>query len=416
MSLINKMLQDLDARGGAPHEAIPSPVKPVARPSPPRRQPSRRVIAASVAGALAGVSIVWFGLKPHVDADAGKDVKPAAPAAASLGPQAAKPGQGMTSTIRPLTDSGSAPVVAATAPAAPPSAPAPEPAAEPDAASAAAPSAGPAGKPRSAMTPAHATRHEAAAPVRRALADAPDASPAPAAKSVAPLEPDSAEARAIRRALALELEARAARKAAAPREPRLAAGRQESSSQRAEGEYRRALASLQEGRMIETIAGLEQTLRIDPGHEAARQTLVGLLIEARRPDDAMRQLQLALTQDPRQPALTMLLARLQIERGGSGIDTLMRTLPYAGADPDYHAFLAGALQRAQRHREAAAEYLAALRAVPGNGVWWMGLGISLQAERRNAEALAAFQKAQGSGALSQELQAFVERQILQLGR
>jgi MSHA biogenesis protein MshN len=112
----------------------------------------------------------------------------------------------------------------------------------------------------------------------------------------------------------------------------------------------------------------------------------------------------------------MLLARLQIERGGSGIDTLMRTLPYAGTNADYHAFLAGALQREQRHREAAEQYQAALRAAPGNGVWWMGLGMSLQAEKRNSEALEAFQRARASGSLSAELLAFVERRLQQLGR
>jgi MSHA biogenesis protein MshN len=262
--------------------------------------------------------------------------------------------------------------------------------------------------------------------------------PAAQPKSVAGYEPDSEEARAARQAIMAELQARmsaSAFKPAAPRKAKAderrehkaaalaaagAQGRQESASQRAEGEYRRALASLQDGRMTESLAALDQVLRLDPGHEAARQTLVGLLIEAKRGDEAIRHLQAGLALNPRQPALAMLLARLQIERGGSGIETLLRALPYAGNgtrdSADYHAFLAGALQRDQRYREAAEQYQAALRMAPGNGVWWMGLGMSLQGDRRNAEALEAFQRARASGTLAAELQAFVERRLQQLGR
>jgi MSHA biogenesis protein MshN len=194
-----------------------------------------------------------------------------------------------------------------------------------------------------------------------------------------------------------------------------AAGRTEPAP-RAESEYRRALASLQEGRVGEAIASLEQVLRTDPRHEAARQTLVGLLIENRRPDEAARQLQQALGTDPKQPALAMLLARLQIERGWTGIETLQRTLPYATGNAEYQAFLAGALQRQQRHREAVEQYQAALRTSPGNGLWLMGLGISLQAEKRNAEAIDAFQKARSSPNLPGDLQGFVDRRLQQLSR
>jgi MSHA biogenesis protein MshN len=47
-------------------------------------------------------------------------------------------------------------------------------------------------------------------------------------------------------------------------------------------------------------------------------------------------------------------------------------------------------------------------------VWLMGLGIALQAEQRNADALAAFQQAAASGMLNPELQGFVERKVQQL--
>jgi MSHA biogenesis protein MshN len=94
----------------------------------------------------------------------------------------------------------------------------------------------------------------------------------------------------------------------------------------------------------------------------------------------------------------------------------MRTLPYVGTDSEYHAFMAGALQRQQRHGEAIDQYQAALRSQPQNGVWLMGLGISLQAEKRDGEALDAFRKAKASGTLNQQLAGFVDGKIVQLSR
>jgi len=233
----------------------------------------------------------------------------------------------------------------------------------------------------------------------------PAPAPAPAARRVTPVAA-APTARPVPRTVSVAENAPAA----------LAAGRTDTPSQRAENAYRRALGVLEDGRVTEAIATLQAGLQIDPRHEAARQTLVGLLIEAGRPDDAMRQLQAALAIDARQPALAMLLARLQLERGGPAIDTLTRTLPYAAGNGEYHAFLAGVLQREGRVHEAANHYQAALKRSPGNGVWWMGLGIALQADKRDAESRAAFMQAQASGTLSPELQAFVERRLGQLGR
>jgi len=420
MSLINKMLQDLDARGTTRTEGLPGQVKPVAR-TPYR--PNLRVIGTAAGGAVAATALVWIGWtqwhRGAQPAPAVQSVAVATRPAAKAAPVVTGPVQAAGTPV-----AAAAPVVARVA----------EPAAAPAVVQ-------PSTAPADADEPQPMSRAERRAERKRLAAErearkdefrlAQAATVRP--KDVAPMEPDSEEAREARRAMAQLLATRgksarktsaallAAARAAARDEPvakpkHVPQGRQESGAQRAEGEYRRALASLQEGRMTETVAALEQALKYEPAHEAARQTLVGLLIEANRPDEAMRQLQLGLTLDPRQPAMAMLLARLQIEAGGNGIDTLTRTLPYAGNDPDYRAFLAAALARQQRHREAAEQYQQAVRAVPGNGVWWMGLGMSLQAEKRNGEALDAFQKARASGGLSQELQAFVERRIQQLGR
>jgi MSHA biogenesis protein MshN len=350
MSLINKMLQDLDARGTPAAESMQVHIKPVARHE--RRVPVS-LIALGAAGALALALAGGLGWRYlHKPA-----ARPAPPVQAAMA--VAPPPQ-----AQPVPQPVSAPTVIAPAPVSQPVQ----------------------GK-KAKAGEGRKTRHDDAAPKKKGKREA-----------------------------ALAKDRVVAAPKVAVRVPLAGAGRQDTPGQRAEDAYRRGLANLQEGRVGEAIAAFEQALQVEPKHDAARQTLVGLLIENKRGDEAIGQLQLGLTLDPRQPALAMLLARLQIERGGSGIDTLTRTLPYAAGSGDYQALLAGALQRQQRHREAAEQYQAALRAQPGNGVWWMGLGISLQAEQRNAEALDAFQKAKAAGTLGPELQAFVERRLSQLSR
>ena len=186
------------------------------------------------------------------------------------------------------------------------------------------------------------------------------------------------------------------------------------SIQRAEANYRNGLSALDEGRVAAALEQFSQALKLNGRHDAARQSLVTLLVEAGRDDEAMQQLEQALALDPAQPALAMLLARMQIERGKSGLATLLRTLPSASGNADYHAFLAGALQREARHHEAVEQYGAALRQNPEQGVWLMGLGISLQADKREREALSAFERAKASGMLTPPLLAFVERKMQQL--
>jgi MSHA biogenesis protein MshN len=334
MSLINKMLQDLDARGGGAAGADPHVVRPVVRPTPklvPRVALAVGVVALLVVGG-------WFGWRALQTPPVVKGPMPLAPV---------PPGMVRVTPPQP--------------------APVPEPAPEPVAAvpevSAvieAAPAPAPAPRPRRVVAP----------PVR-----APQAEPV--------------------------VETDAVTRSAAPRT--------------SETEYRRALADLQDGRVTDAIAALERCLLLDPRHDGARQTLVGLLVEAGRRDDAMRQLQLGLGLDPRQPAMAMLLARLQLEKNDAGaVDTLLRTLPYAQGNGDYQAFLAGVLQRQQRNSEAVVQYQAALAATPGNAVWLMGMGMSLQAEKRLPEALAAFQQAAASGTLPPDLQAFVDRKVQQL--
>ena len=187
-------------------------------------------------------------------------------------------------------------------------------------------------------------------------------------------------------------------------------------SERAEIAFRRGVAQLQEGRANAAELEFRNALKQDPSHTAALQAMLGLLLDSKRNNEAEQLVRKALEINPRQPRHAMVLARLEVERGEvtGAINTMVGALPYVQTDPDFHAFLAALLQREGRHREAVDYYRVALRGVPGNGVWIMGLGISLRAANQSAEARDAFQRAIDSKQLTPELQEFVERQLREI--
>lgn len=184
-------------------------------------------------------------------------------------------------------------------------------------------------------------------------------------------------------------------------------------AQQADAVFQQAIAEMNQGHLAEALAGYEKVLSMDPGHDAARQTLVALLLENKRGADAERVLQAGLQHNPQQLSFAMLLARMQVARGAvpDGLQTLEAGLSYAKKQADYQAFYAALLQRQGRHEEAVAHYQNALQQHPNHGVWLMGIGISLQALQRPADAKEAFQRALNSQTLPPNLQSFVQQQI-----
>lgn len=189
--------------------------------------------------------------------------------------------------------------------------------------------------------------------------------------------------------------------------------KQISPAQQADAEFHKASGLAQQGNIADALAGYEAALRLNPGHDAARQALVALLLESKRGTDAERVLQEAIKSRPEQASFAMLLARLQVERGavGEALATLEKSLPFASQQADYQAFLAALLQRQNRHNDAIAHYQVVLQLAPNNGIWLMGYGISLQAAQRNAEAKDAFRRALGTQMLSPELREFIHQKL-----
>ncbi len=69
------------------------------------------------------------------------------------------------------------------------------------------------------------------------------------------------------------------------------------------------------------------------------------------------------------------------------------------------------LSRLKRHAEAVEHYRAALAQNPGEGRWWVGLALALDADGKAAEARAAFASARASGTLTPEMSAYVDSKL-----
>lgn len=375
MSLINQMLQDLDARQAVPagRRPLPSEVR-----SLPVRPPSRRPYMVGGVGVLALAAGLAFYLAPA-------SAPPPAPLAVPPPP---------------------APTVASVAAVAPP---APSEAAAP-------PVTAPVEPPTSSET----TPREEAPRLRPAQSIAPPAvivskTAKPSAVFVEK-KPESID----RPPKAVEADP------PAPAEPsRPLAGKppkgasiersdvQDAPAGRGETSYRKAIGAINQGRVAEALDELRAALRDDPMHRGARQLLTKLLLEARRVDEAMGVLQEGLQGQPAQIGWAMSLARLQVDRGdlAGAWKTLDDALPAAGQSADYQGFAAHVLQRLGRQREAIARYQAATRLAPGDGRWWLGLGLAHEAEGNTAEARDAFTRARQSGNLSPELVALAEQKL-----
>jgi MSHA biogenesis protein MshN len=179
-----------------------------------------------------------------------------------------------------------------------------------------------------------------------------------------------------------------------------------------------ALGSAQQlerqGKVNEALEKYRSALLLDPTNGAARQAMVDLLLKTERTGDAERALQIGLKYNPKQTGYAMQLAHLQVDKDEipQALDTLMKSLPYAGKQAEYQALIASLLQHQNRHASAVVYYKKALALQPDSGEWLMGLGVSLKALGQADAAANAFRKALETHNLSAQSRAFVEQQIV----
>ena len=389
MSVLNQMLRDLEKRGAMPDVVAAAGTATVARPVLPITKDapkfSRRwlwIAVLAIAAAFVGVN-TWLtyrvekaGTAPsplgahQFAAVATPPATPAQPAAAPV-PAASAPAASAPAAVTPTT---STPPVAA-APVAP-QPPATAPAVTTPSARATAPVA--AQRTPNVLAAAPRTARSNARP-HGTIVVPPQAAPT-AVDTPAAADPDPAPVAVVR------------------------------SSSDVARDVDRAADLIARGRAYDAIELLVQVLHRQPTHAAARSSLAALLAEAGRREQALRVLLDGSELDAGRFAVPA--AQVQAELGDlSGALTTLARVPATQRNPAYEALYAGVAQRAGDHMSAIAAYRRALMQPQADPVWWVGLGVSLEATDEPAQARDAYARAAAEAKLPAEVRRYVAERI-----
>ncbi|GMR16495.1 MAG: tetratricopeptide repeat protein [Gammaproteobacteria bacterium] len=187
------------------------------------------------------------------------------------------------------------------------------------------------------------------------------------------------------------------------------------SKQLAEIAYNKGYHFLQQGRMRQGKEHLRKALSLYIPHIKAREMLAGIYIKSGHFINAAELLNEGVKISPEYPLFAKLYARVLLEQNNPQL--AIKILKQGSAsvamnvEPDYYALMAATYQRVKNHAKAVDIYLQLVKIRPAAGVWWLGLGISLEKSGKNKEALEAYQRAQKTGSLKAGLVKFTNNRV-----
>ena len=178
--------------------------------------------------------------------------------------------------------------------------------------------------------------------------------------------------------------------------------------------YQAGLDFLAQGDWAAAEQNFRLALKLRPQLQEARLQLVAVLQKQAKHEAARQALQQALALTPGNPDLRKVYARsLLDDRQPLAASDVLKTAPVPSVteDLEYHALLAAVLQESGQFAEAAGLYAQLVQIRPRAGLWWMGLGISLEQTGRFDAAREAYQNALQSAGLRPDLHDYINSRL-----
>lgn len=184
----------------------------------------------------------------------------------------------------------------------------------------------------------------------------------------------------------------------------------------AEKLFRQGYQDFKNGDISNSLKKLNMALNQDASHVNARSTLATILSKQGHSELAYSILNEGLIQNPEQAEWLKVYARILLDNNKL-IDAkklLEKHSPDLSVNVEYYALKAAILQKLNEHSQSAKIYRDLLQFNPSKSVWWMGLGISLEALKRYQDALYAYQKASNNSSLASDSRKFISQRITSL--
>ncbi len=180
--------------------------------------------------------------------------------------------------------------------------------------------------------------------------------------------------------------------------------------------FQQGYAALRKDRVPQAEKFFRKALASSPGHIKAREMLAGIYIKVGRYVEAAQLLKRGVAINPGQSMFRKLYARVLLEQGAldQAVGVLERNLPPISQDVDYYALLAALYQRQGRHKNAVEIYRDLLKQNSRVGIWWIGMGISLEKLGDSEAARQAYKKARASGTLAAQMIQYTDNRLAAL--
>ncbi len=184
-------------------------------------------------------------------------------------------------------------------------------------------------------------------------------------------------------------------------------------AQRAQSLFRQGLELAGTGHARAALDKLQEALKLDAGLLSARHGAATLWLELGQPAQAETLALQGLELAPQEPRLIYLLARILADRGDAA-GAIARLDSSRALDADGFGLRAGLLSQQGNFQRALADYEQAVRQQPGNSLWWLGLGVALEAAGHAPQARQAYTRAQTIGIARHDLNLFVDQKLASL--